>query len=166
MTHPRLECNPARDAQVKVFCVCVCGLLVSYLIPPVFTLYLNDKQLSVSHWGKPSFAGSFVSHKRVEDGDVYQCDSESFITAPEQRRRCDVVSHYSPQKALFFFFGCLAHFLYPTRTPPIITCPSMNLIGCHMPYCPLSIASIFYALLRKASLLNIAYTWSLAFFMC
>ncbi len=157
--------------------MCVCVLLVSYLIPPVFTLYLNDKQLSVSHWGKPSFAGSFVSHKRVEDGDVYQCDSESFITAPEQRRRCDVLSGLSlrPTESTVVFLGASLIFYIPLARLLLspcasghlsITCPSMNLIGCHMPYCPLSIASIFYALLRKASLLNIAYTWSLAFFMC
>ncbi len=116
--------------------LCVCGFLVSYLIP--FTCLF--------HIGESHLLPALMSHKRVEDGDVYQCDSESFITVPEQRWRCDVLSGLSlrPTESTGSF-GCLSHFLYPTRTPPsitvckwtpVITCPSLNLIGRHMPYCP------------------------------
>lgn len=102
--HPMLECNPARDVQVKFFCVRL-WLVTLYLLSLHCTWMTNSCLFHTG--GKTSFAGSFVSHKRVEDGTCISV-TERFIMAPEHRWRCDVWSCLSllPTESTVVFFGC------------------------------------------------------------
>lgn len=122
MTHPRLECNPARDAQVKFFCVCVGCWLVTLYLPSLHCTWMTNS--CPFHIGESHLLPALLCH--TKEWRMGTCIS---VTVRASSRPLSsgggvmfwVVSHYAPQKALFFFFGCLSHFLYPTRTPPIIT---------------------------------------------
>lgn len=106
--HPMLECNPARDVQVKFFCVRL-WLVTLYLLSLHCTWMTNSCLFHTG--GKTSFAGSFVSHKRVEDGTCISVtvSASSWPLSIGGGVMFGVVSHYSPQKALWFFSGVLAH---------------------------------------------------------